>query len=141
MKHIALLLVLVITGCLNTTGSIGEVPEVEEEEYVECNRDIECVEYPTWQSWQTYYDGDSEFVCEPCWRNHHYEQRGDCCVCNPEEHRKWCSSNRSAIYFCSPLGEFIHRNCAAYCAWFRYSYGNTCVEISGEAQCDCRMEF
>lgn len=140
MKRATIIFVLFTAGCLDTTGYVGEVPDNTDEDVV-CNRDFECSEYPTWQSWGTYHDGDSEFACEPCWYNHHYEQRNDCCSCDPEIHPKWCSSGGGAIYFCSPLGSFVRRDCANYCAFFAYPFGDTCVEVNGEAQCDCRMTF
>lgn len=107
-----------------------------------CNREVECAEYPAWQTEWTFDNGYSNYECEPCWYEFRHTQKGVCCSCNPEKRHTWCDEEGIGIYHCSPSGYFEHENCASYCvralgdgAWF--TNDDVCVDIDGLAICDC----
>lgn len=107
-----------------------------------CNHEVECVEYPTWQTEETFMEGYSNYECEPCWYYHRHNQRGECCVCDPETHHTWCDADGKGIYHCSPMGHFEYESCSSYCyrmlgdaAWF--TNDDVCAGADGFAICDC----
>jgi hypothetical protein len=116
-----------------------------------CIHDIECAEYPTWQTEYTFTEGYSNYECEPCWFSEKYNQRGECCACNAETHHHWCDEDGTGMYHCaprsvdSPLGHLEHYSCATDClrrfgdsAW--YTADDSCWDAypgDGEAECDC----
>lgn len=130
---------MVLFICVLFAVSCAGEPPVEP---VFCDHDVECAEYPTWQTAWTYDEGYSNYECEPCWYIYRLSQKGECCACNPETHHTWCDEDRAGIYHCSPMGHFDHESCAGYCqrmlgpsAW--YTNDDVCVGETGSATCDC----
>lgn len=110
---------------------------IETEEIVDddiCNRDFECLEYPTWQTEETYLEGFSNYECEPCWYYLRHSQKGNCCACNPEVYHKWCSSDSNGFYHCSSRGYFEYVSCYSWCVRIEnLPYNGTC----NEGECEC----
>jgi len=124
---------------LSFSACTKEATETEEGDV--CHRDFECREYPTWETWDSRNGGYFQSECVPCWYEYRRVLMGQCCTCNPDTNHNWCNEDGDGFYHCSPSGEFDALSCGGYCARFGYPYGDRCIMVDGEAECDCRFVY